>query len=79
VLFFKTFWDHTKPNRAITSGFSLGRVDEARLNFGILTLIPKVQGRMKSAILDQFPLSTLSSNSLLRLLRNWTLKKHMTT
>ena len=29
---------------AITNGFALERVDLSRLNFGILTLIPKVPG-----------------------------------
>ena len=45
VVFFKTFWSLVKPFiMAITNGFALGRVDLSRLNFGILTLIPKVPG-----------------------------------
>jgi hypothetical protein len=45
MVFFKNFWDLIKSYiRAIANGFALGRVDVERLNFGILTLIPKVQG-----------------------------------
>jgi hypothetical protein len=45
VVFFKTFWRFLKPFvLAIANDFALGRVDIARLNFGILTLIPKVHG-----------------------------------
>jgi hypothetical protein len=45
VIFFKRFWALVKPYiLAILNGFALGRVDIARLNFGVLTLIPKVQG-----------------------------------
>jgi hypothetical protein len=45
VVFFKTFWRLLKPFvLAIANDFALGRVDIARLNFGILTLIPKVHG-----------------------------------
>ena len=45
VVFFKTFWSLVKPFiMAITNGFALERVDLSRLNFGILTLIPKVPG-----------------------------------
>ncbi|XP_071677232.1 uncharacterized protein [Lolium perenne] len=45
VIFFKKFWALTKPHiLAILNGFALGRVDIARLNFGVLSLIPKVQG-----------------------------------
>jgi hypothetical protein len=45
VIFFKRFWVLVKPYiLAILNGFALGRVDIARLNFGVLTLIPKVQG-----------------------------------
>jgi hypothetical protein len=43
VIFFKKFWSLSKPHiLAILNGFALGRVDIARLNFGILPLIPKV-------------------------------------
>jgi hypothetical protein len=43
VIFFKKFWSLTKPYiLAILNSFALGRVDIARLNFGILSLIPKV-------------------------------------
>ncbi|KAK1617943.1 hypothetical protein QYE76_023460 [Lolium multiflorum] len=45
VIFFKKFWSLSKPYiLAILNGSALGRVDIARLNFGILSLIPKVQG-----------------------------------
>ena len=45
VAFFKAFWTTVKPYvLAILNGFSRGMVDISRLNFGILTLIPKVQG-----------------------------------
>jgi hypothetical protein len=45
VIFFKKFWFLTKPyTLAILNGFTLGHVDIARHNFGILSLIPKVQG-----------------------------------
>ena len=45
VIFFKKFWPLVKPLiMEITNGFALGRVDISRLNFGALTLIPKVPG-----------------------------------
>jgi hypothetical protein len=45
AIFFKRFWALVKPYiLAILNGFALGRVDIARLNFGVLTLIPKVHG-----------------------------------
>ena len=45
VIFFKKFWSLARPLiLAITNGFALGRVDLSRLNFGVLTLIPKVPG-----------------------------------
>jgi hypothetical protein len=45
VLFFKKFWDLLKgPILQILNDFALGRVDIARLNFGVISLIPKVQG-----------------------------------
>jgi hypothetical protein len=43
VLFFKKFWPMLRrPVLQILNGFALGTVDIARLNFGILSLIPKV-------------------------------------
>nr|XP_051201760.1 uncharacterized protein LOC127315299 [Lolium perenne] len=43
VFFFKEFWQLAKPLiLAIANGFALGRVDIARLNMGVLSLIPKV-------------------------------------
>jgi hypothetical protein len=43
--FFKRFWHLVKPMiMDIANDFALGRVDIARLNFGILTLIPKITG-----------------------------------
>ena len=45
VMFFKRFWGILRvPILAILNDFALGRVDIARLNFGIITLIPKVKG-----------------------------------
>ena len=45
VVFFKHFWALVRPCvLTIANGFALGRVDLSRLNFGVLTLIPKVQG-----------------------------------
>jgi hypothetical protein len=46
VTLFKRFWSLAKPYiLAILNGYALDRVDISRLNFSILTLIPKVQGR----------------------------------
>jgi hypothetical protein len=45
VLFFKRFWGILRgPILQLLNNFSLGRVDIARLNFGIISLIPKVKG-----------------------------------
>jgi hypothetical protein len=45
VIFFKKFWPLLRKEvLAILNGFVLGTVDIARLNFGILSLIPKVLG-----------------------------------
>jgi hypothetical protein len=45
VLFFKRFWGVLKgPILQILNDFALGRVDIARLNFGVISLIPKVKG-----------------------------------
>jgi hypothetical protein len=45
VVFFKRFWGILKgPILQLLSNFTLGRVDIARLNFGINSLIPKVKG-----------------------------------
>jgi hypothetical protein len=45
VLFFKRFWEILRaPILKILNDFALGRVDIARLNFGIISLIPKVKG-----------------------------------
>jgi endonuclease/exonuclease/phosphatase family metal-dependent hydrolase len=45
VIFFKKFWPLLRKQiLAILNGFALGIVDIARLNFGILSLIPKVPG-----------------------------------
>jgi hypothetical protein len=45
VIFFKRFWALVKTYiMAILNGYAPGRVGVARLNFGILTLILKVQG-----------------------------------
>jgi hypothetical protein len=45
VIFFKSFWPLAKMGILhILNDFVLGRIDIARLNFGILSLIPKVPG-----------------------------------
>jgi hypothetical protein len=45
VLFYKKFWGLIKKEvLLILNGFALGTVNIARLNFGILSLIPKVPG-----------------------------------
>jgi hypothetical protein len=45
VSFYKKFWPLLKKEvLEILNGFALGRVDIARLNFGILSLLPKVPG-----------------------------------
>jgi hypothetical protein len=45
VLFFKRFWGILRGHiLSLLNDFVLGRVDVARLNFGIITLIPKVKG-----------------------------------
>jgi hypothetical protein len=45
VVFFKRFWPLVKHGILhILNDFVLGRIDIARLNFGILSLIPKVSG-----------------------------------
>jgi hypothetical protein len=45
VAFFKKFWPFLKQwVLQILNDFMLGRIDISRLNFGILSLIPKVQG-----------------------------------
>jgi retron-type reverse transcriptase len=45
VLFFKKFWRLVKHEVLhILNDFILGRIDVARLNFGVLSLIPKVPG-----------------------------------
>jgi hypothetical protein len=45
VLFYKKFWPMLRhPVLQILNGFAMGTVDIARLNFGILSLIPKVLG-----------------------------------
>ncbi|KAK1698474.1 hypothetical protein QYE76_015171 [Lolium multiflorum] len=45
VIFFKSFWPLVRRGILhILNDFVLGRIDIARLNFGILSLIPKVPG-----------------------------------
>jgi hypothetical protein len=45
ILFFKRFWPNVKLGVLhILNDFMLGRIDISRLNFAILTLIPKVPG-----------------------------------
>jgi hypothetical protein len=50
VLFFKRFSGILRgPILQILNDFALGRVDIARLNYGIITLIPKVKGNIGHA------------------------------
>jgi hypothetical protein len=45
VIFFKAGWSWLKPLLiTILNEFALGRLDISRLNFGVLSLIPKVSG-----------------------------------
>jgi hypothetical protein len=45
VIFYKSFWDIVKPLLLqLLNGFALCLLDVSRLNFGILSLIPKVPG-----------------------------------
>jgi hypothetical protein len=45
VAFFKAFWNLVRPLiLGILNDFMLGRVDISRLNFGVLSLLPKVPG-----------------------------------
>jgi hypothetical protein len=45
VAFFKAFWPMLKPLiLRILNDFALGRLDISRLNFGVLSLLPKVPG-----------------------------------
>ena len=45
VKFFQTFWESIKPEvMALFDEFYVGSIDLTRLNFGIITLIPKVTG-----------------------------------
>jgi hypothetical protein len=45
MAFFKHFWGSLKgPILRLVNVFALGRVDISRLNYGIISLIPKVKG-----------------------------------
>ena len=45
VAFFKKFWGTLKGSiLKLLNDFALGRIDISRLNYGVLTLIPKVVG-----------------------------------
>ena len=45
IPFFRRFWSILRPLVcAIIQGFCLGNVDISRLNYAILSLIPKVKG-----------------------------------
>jgi hypothetical protein len=45
VSFYKRFWGMLRgPMLQILNDFTLGRVDISRLNFGVLSLIPKLKG-----------------------------------
>jgi hypothetical protein len=59
VLFFKSFWPNVKLGVLhILNDFMLGRIDISRLNFAILTLIPKVPG---ADLVSQFhPISLIN-------------------
>ena len=53
VSFFKKFWPECKLGVLhILNDFILGRIDVSRLNFGVLSLIPKVPGRTRSLNTD---------------------------
>jgi hypothetical protein len=53
VLFFKRFSGILRgPILQILNDFALGRVDIARLNYGIITLIPKVKGNIGACMSD---------------------------
>jgi hypothetical protein len=57
VVFYKSFWDIVKPLvLQLLNGFALGLLDVSRLNFGVLSLIPKVSG---ADDIKQFRLITL--------------------
>jgi hypothetical protein len=67
MIFFKCFKALTKPYiMGILNGYALGRVDVARLNLEILTLIPKIQGQIVSTNLEQSLLLMFFLNLLLR-------------
>jgi hypothetical protein len=54
LAFYKRFWGILrKPVLDIINDFALGRVDISRLNFGVLTLIPKIKARTISSSLDR--------------------------
>lgn len=45
MAFFRQFWPMLKSQfYDIINGFALGTVDISRLNFGVISLIPKVKG-----------------------------------
>ena len=59
VPFFKKFWGSLKGGVLhILNDFMLGRVDISRLNFGVLTLIPKIQGATK--IMKFWPIALIN-------------------
>jgi hypothetical protein len=73
VAFFRKFWENLKgPILAILNDFALGRVDISRLNYGIISLIPKVRGPTLLDSLDRLPsLTSFLSLSLERTLRDF--------
>lgn len=65
VKFFQTFWDVIKPEvMDLFTDFHVGSIDLARLNYGIVTLIPKVPGA--SDIRQFCPITVI--NVILRIL-----------
>ena len=49
VIFFQTFWNVIKPEvMAIFEECFIGSIDRGRLNYGIISLIPKVPGAYMS-------------------------------
>ena len=53
VAMFKRFWPLLRgPIYEVCNGFMRGFVDIARLNYGVLSLIPKVPGRTTYASTD---------------------------
>jgi hypothetical protein len=69
VSFFKSCWGWLKPLILnILNEFALGRLDIARLNFGVLSLIPKVPGADSIKQFRPIALINVISNLSLKLM-----------